>query len=198
MRKLWLFFPVLLLSACIGTSRPARFYNLQAENIGAYSNAAVRADIGVREVKIPDYLDKPQIATLKSGGVEVDISELNRWSESLSTMIQRVVADDLGYNLPKAVVKPRVSAREDFKYLLQIEIGQLDGSWNKTANLEAWWSIADASGNLLVQQKSSLSVPLGNGYDDLVRAESRLLAELSAQIAPALSLIHISEPTRPY
>ena len=40
MRKLWLFFPVLLLSACIGTSRPARFYNLQAENIGAYSNAA--------------------------------------------------------------------------------------------------------------------------------------------------------------
>lgn len=114
MRKLWLFFPVLLLSACIGTSRPARFYNLQAENIGAYSNAAVRADIGVREVKIPDYLDKPQIATLKSGGVEVDISELNRWSESLSTMIQRVVADDLGYNLPKAVVKPRVSAREDF------------------------------------------------------------------------------------
>ena len=145
------------------------------------------ADIGVREVKIPDYLDKPQIATLKSGGVEVDISELNRWSESLSTMIQRVVADDLGYNLPKAVVKPRVSAREDFKYLLQIEIGQLDGSWNKTANLEAWWSIADASGNLLVQQKSSLSVPLGNGYDDLVRAESRLLAELSAQIAPAFA-----------
>ena len=93
----------------------------------------------------------------------------------------------LGYNLPKAVVKPRVSAREDFKYLLQIEIGQLDGSWNKTANLEAWWSIADASGNLLVQQKSSLSVPLGNGYDDLVRAESRLLAELSAQIAPAFA-----------
>ena len=179
MRKLWLFFPVLLLSACIGTSRPARFYNLQAENIGAYSNAAVRADIGVREVKIPDYLDKPQIATLKSGGVEVDISELNRWSESLSTMIQRVVADDLGYNLPKAVVKPRVSAREDFKYLLQIEIGQLDGSWNKT--------IADASGKLLVQQKSSLSVPLGDGYDDLVRAESRLLAELSAQIAPAFA-----------
>ena len=187
MRKLWLFFPVLLLSACIGTSRPARFYNLQAENIGAYSNAAVLADIGVREVKIPDYLDKPQIATLKSGGVEVDISELNRWSESLSTMIQRVVADDLGYNLPKAVVKPRVSAREDFKYLLQIEIGQLDGSWNKTANLEAWWSIADASGKLLVQQKSSLSVPLGDGYDDLVRAESRLLAELSAQIAPAFA-----------
>ena len=187
MRKLWLFFPVLLLSACIGTSRPARFYNLQAENIGAYSNAAVRADIGVREVKIPDYLDKPQIATLKSGGVEVDISELNRWSESLSTMIQRVVADDLGYNLPKAVVKPRVSAREDFKYLLQIEIGQLDGSWNKTANLEAWWSIADASGKLLVQQKSSLSVPLGDGYDDLVRAEIRLLAELSAQIAPAFA-----------
>ena len=176
MRKLWLFFPVLLLSACIGTSRPARFYNLQAENIGAYSNTAVRADIGVREVKIPDYLDKPQIATLKSGGVEVDISELNRWSESLSTMIQRVVADDL-------------SAREDFKYLLQIEIGQLDGSWNKTANLEAWWSIADASGKLLVQQKSSLSVPLGDGYDDLVRAESRLLAELSAQIAPAFALL---------
>lgn len=187
MKKLWLFFPVLLLSACIGTSRPAKFYNLQSENIGAYNNEAVRAVIGVREVTIPDYLDKPQIATLKSGGVEVNISELHRWSESLSTMIQRVVADDLSYNLPKAVVKPQVSARESFKYLLQIEIGQFDGSWDKTANLEAWWSITDAAGKVLAQQKSSLSIPLGGGYDDLVRAESRLLAELSAQIAQAFA-----------
>ena len=187
MRKIWLFLPVLLLNACIGTSRPAKFYNLQAENIGTYSNTAVRSDIGVREVKIPDYLDKPQISTLKSNGVEVDMSELHRWSESLSTMIQRVIATDLSYNLPKAVVKPRISARENFNYLLQVEIERFDGSWNKNANLVAWWSIIDINGKILVQQKSILSVPLGDGYDDLVRAESRLLAELSTQIAPSFA-----------
>ena len=96
-------------------------------------------------------------------------------------------AADLGYNLPKAVVKPRLSAREDFKYLVQIEIGRFDGSWNKTADLDAWWTITGNNGNVLLQQKSSLSAPLGEGYDALVQAQSRLLAELAAQIAPAIA-----------
>ncbi len=187
-KRLWILLPVLLLSACItGNSLPSKFYNLRAENAGLYVNDRVRADIGILEVKIPDYLDKPQIATLKSGGVELSISEHNRWSEPLSGMIQRVIAADLGYNLPKAVVKPRLSAREDFKYLVQIEIGRFDGSWNKTADLDAWWTITGNNGNVLLQQKSSLSAPLGEGYDALVQAQSRLLAELAAQIAPAIA-----------
>ena len=183
MRKLWLFFPVLLLSACIGTSRPARFYNLQAENIGAYSNAAVRADIGVREVKIPDYLDKPQIATLKSGGVEVDISELNRWSEPLGTMLQRTIAEDMALVLPRAAVKGQMSVREKFDYTVSVEVNKFDGQFGGEAVLEAWWYIRDAQGNTVVRKRTELSEQLGKTYDDLAMVQSNLIAKLSRQIA---------------
>ena len=180
MRKLWLFFPVLLLSACIGTSRPARFYNLQAENIGAYSNAAVRADIGVREVKIPDYLDKPQIATLKSGGVEVDISELNRWSESLSTMIQRVVADDLGYNLPK-VYEGR-GPLEAASIGVDLQPGEMAMRCNIIC-IEGDNIKNHSAGHITTEEA-----------DVLVKY---LQEHLGDDRVHFLSLIHISEPTRP-
>lgn len=69
-------------------------------------------------------------------------------------MIQRVIADDLAYYLPKAAVKPRTSARENFNYLVQIELNKFDGSWNKNVVLEAWWSIKNASGQVVRQQKT--------------------------------------------
>ena len=187
MRKIWLFVPFLFLSACIGTTQNSKFYYLQAENTTGYVNKNIKATIGVREVNIPNYLDKPQIVTLKSGGVELNISELNRWSESLASMMQRVIANDLSYNLPNAVVKPRVSAREEFKYLVQVEIGKFEGAWDKTATLEGWWSITNPLGETLVQKRVSISTSMGDSYDEYVNAQSKLLAELSAQIAQGFS-----------
>ena len=96
------------------------------------------------------------------------------------------MADDLAYYLPKAAVKPRTSARENFNYLVQIELNKFDGSWNKNVVLEAWWSIKNASGQVIRQQKTVLSAPLGSGYDDLVKVQSRLLSELAEKIARSL------------
>ena len=149
MKKIYLLIPFLLLTACVatGVSQPSKFYNLQSADTGAYTNSRIRGNVGVMEITLADYLDKPQIVTTKPNMIELDISENNRWSESLSTMIQRVMADDLAYYLPKAAVKPRTSARENFNYLVQIELNKFDGSWNKNVVLEAWWSIKNASGD---------------------------------------------------
>lgn len=188
MNKFWILIAVLMLSSCVfGVSQPSRFYTLQPEELGLYVNNEVKANIGVREVAIPDYLDKPQIVTLKDNLVELNISETNRWSEPLSTMIQRVVADDIGDDLPNAMVKPRVSGRESFKYIVQIEINKMEGSWKKEAVLEAWWSISNKNGKILAQKKTSLSRPLGSSYDDLVKVESILLGELSNEISTQIA-----------
>ena len=188
MKKIYLLIPFLLLTACVatGVSQPSKFYNLQSADTGAYTNSRIRGNVGVMEITLADYLDKPQIVTTKPNMIELDISENNRWSESLSTMIQRVMADDLAYYLPKAAVKPRTSARENFNYLVQIELNKFDGSWNKNVVLEAWWSIKNASGQVIRQQKTVLSAPLGNGYDDLVKVQSRLLSDLAEKIARSL------------
>ena len=186
MKKIFVVLGVLtLISACVatGVSQPSRFYSLQSINLQNYSNNKIRGNVGVMEIALADYLDKPQIVTLKANQIELDVSEKNRWSESLSTMIQRVVADDLAYYLPKASVKPRISAREDFDYLVQIELNKFDGTWGKSINLEAWWTIKNYTGRVLKQQKVVLNAPLGNSYDDLVNTQSRLLSELAQKIA---------------
>ena len=185
MKKIYLLIAFFLLAACVatGVSQPAKFYGLQAIDTGAYTNNKIRGNIGVMEIELADYLDRPQIVTIKPNGIELDISENNRWSESLSTMVQRVMADDLAYYLPKAAIKPRTSAREDFDYLVQIELNKFDGSWDKNVVLEAWWSIKNSSGQVIRQQKTILSAPLGSGYDELVKVQSRLIAELAEKIA---------------
>ena len=100
MKKIFVVLGLLtLISACVatGVSQPSRFYSLQSINLQNYSNNKIRGNVGVMEIALADYLDKPQIVTLKANQIELDVSEKNRWSESLSTMIQRVMADDLAY-----------------------------------------------------------------------------------------------------
>lgn len=187
MKKLYLILPLLLITACIGVSQSAKFYSLQTLKSGEFINNKAKFSVGIDEISLAEYLDKPQIVTVKSNMIELDVSEFNRWSESLSTMIQRVMAEDLGYYLPNAVIKPQISLREDFKYTIQIELNKFDGQWNEKASLEAWWSIADSSGNVIKQQKTTLSAPLTTGYDNLVKVQSQLLSELAEIIAKSLA-----------
>ncbi len=183
MKKIYMLLPLLLITACIGVSQSAKFYNLQTVKSGEFINTKIKSSIGVAEISLAEYLDKPQIVTTKPNLIELDVSEFNRWSESLSTMIQRIMAEDLAYYLPNAVIKPQISAREEFKYTIQIELNKFDGQWNKSASLEAWWSIVNYSGDVVKQQKTTLSAPLTTGYDNLVKVQSQLLSELAEIIA---------------
>ena len=187
MKKLYFILLLLFITACIGVSQSAKFYNLQTVKSGEFINTKIKSSIGVAEISLAEYLDKPQIVTIKSNLIELDVSEFNRWSESLSTMIQRIMAEDLAYYLPNAVIKPQISAREEFKYTIQIELNKFDGQWNKSASLEAWWTIVNYSGDVVKQQKTILSAPLTTGYDNLVKAQSKLLSELAETIAKNLA-----------
>lgn len=63
MKKIYLLIPFLLLTACVatGVSQPSKFYNLQSVDTGAYTNSRIRGNVGVMEITLADYLDKPQI-----------------------------------------------------------------------------------------------------------------------------------------
>lgn len=188
MNKLFSLVLMLMLGACVGTSEPAKFYTLRsAESSVGYVNDKVKLSLGVNTVNVPDYLDKPQIITLKSNSVEMNISEMNRWSEPLSTMIQRTLADDLSAALPDAVIKARSSARENFDYTLQVEINKFEGSWDKEAVLSAWWTVLNKNNKVVLREKADLSVKMSDGYDDLVIKQSNLIAQLASQIAQKLS-----------
>lgn len=180
----------LFLAGCIGgVSMPSKFYSLESLSPEtAAETYSLKTAVGVEEFRIPRYIDRPQIVTRDANAVELKVSELNRWSEPLSFMMQRTMADDLSVYLPNSMVKPKIYARESFNYNVFVEVNRFDATLGKTAILEAWWSIFNAKDNSLVtRQKSTFSLPIGDNYDDMVIAQSKLLQDLAKQIAQTLN-----------
>lgn len=184
MKKFMSLVLILAVSACVGTSKPSKFYSLQGiSRVETTPVSQAKITIGVEEVKIPDYLDKPQIVTFKDNSVEMGFSEVNRWSEALSTMMQRTIANDMSAYLPKAIVKARNLSRENFDYVVFVEVDKFDGAFDDKVQLKAWWYALNRDNKIVVRERAEFSLPAGDNYDELVRAESRLVAELSQQIA---------------
>lgn len=188
MKKIWSLAVLLLLSACVGTSQPSKFYSLKPLNRNEVQAVSmVKMNIGIEEVKIPDYLDKPQIVTMKDNSVELNISEINRWSEPLSTMMQRTIANDMAAYLPNSVVKARNLGREKFDYVIFVEVDKFDGQLGQASSLDVWWYAIDKNGKIAIRERASLEQKAGDNYDGLVQTDSSLVAELSKQMAQAMS-----------
>lgn len=188
MKKVLTLLAFLGLTACFGgMTPPSRFYSLTPIQNSSDVFKSAKLSIGVEEVKVPVYLDRPQIVTRYDNQVELNVSELNRWSEPLSVAMQRTIADNLAVYLPNASVKPSGFRREGFDYVVWVEVNKFDGSWNKTVDLSVWWSVFDKNGDVVLQKKANLSRPLGSSYDDLVKEDSDLISELSLQIAQNLA-----------
>ena len=177
----------LFIGGCFGGYSPtSRFYQLQAEsNLAAVS--AKKFSLGIEEVSLPDYLDKPQIIVMEENSPQMSISELQRWGEPLESMIRRTVVADMALLLPEAMVKSQVLLSERFDYLAEIQIVRFDMIAGQKAVLEAWWYLYGASGQTLYRQKVTLEEPIGNSFDDYVSAESKMLAEMSRTMAEIIS-----------
>lgn len=179
----------MFVSGCfsIGTSAPSKFYSLQsAPSQDVQSISLKTAKIGVEEIKIPTYLDKPQIVTKEPQAVELRFSEDNRWSEPLSSMMQRVLANDMALYLPNSLVKPRYLGQEKFDYLVFVEIEKFEGALDKQAALVGWWYVADKNGDVILTQKANLILNTSGSFDGLIQTESDLVNELAKQISVGL------------
>lgn len=188
MKKLSFALFFLLLAACVGTSRPVQFYNFKVLESGEVAPVSQRKmSILVSEVMLPATLDRPQIVTGSPDSVELNISEMHRWSEALSTLLQRTIAADLNAYLPQATIRPANYSRENFPYKLVIEMRRFEGDFQQNAILNANWRILGADRRILKQGQTSLSLPVGKGYDSLVSVQSALVADFSRQLAEALA-----------
>lgn len=187
MKKLAVLCVALLLSACLGTSQNAQFYMMKpVTSDQAPVSEKFKATVGVESVSIPYYLDKPQIILMNTDNVNLTQSEMNRWAEPLSIMMQRVITDDLSAYLPKATIKARNFSRENFDYIVLIEVTKMDAYLGDKVTLDAWVSILNKDGTTLTQKRVQDSEPAGSTYTAVVEAQSTLSGRLSDQIARLL------------
>lgn len=189
MKKIGIIVGLMLVAGCLGGYSPEnRFYSLQM--IGNNTDKILQTgnlSVGVKDVELPDYLDRPQIVITESSSPEVKLAEHDRWGNSLSAMIQRIVAADLSAYLPKAEVKAKTELVESFDYVLDIQIVRMDFVWNEKAVLEAWWYLTNNEGKIISRQKFYEEESVDKDFARFVEAESKMLGNMSYDIAQALA-----------
>jgi uncharacterized lipoprotein YmbA len=134
-----------------------------------------------------ESVDRPQLVA-KLSDARVQILEQQRWAEPLTSAIARVVAANLGRELPNARVTSQSQAplgETDFRVALDVQ--RFDSMPGDGVALEVVWSIRRAAGNEARSGRSSVTeTSAGAGYEALVAAHSRALARVSQEIASTL------------
>jgi len=147
--------------------------------------------ICVGPVMLPKYLDRPQIVTTTKTS-ELKLAEFDRWAEPLRDNFSRVLTEDLSKALgtDRVAVFPRESAAS-YDYQIIVTVIRFDGESGGNAVLSVRWSIFGEAGKKeLFTKKTDISEPAGaQGYEALVSAQSRAIAELSKEIAGAIKAL---------
>ncbi|MFA5008521.1 MAG: PqiC family protein [Candidatus Omnitrophota bacterium] len=191
----WLMACIILfsfVSGCVSVpnSPNPRFYSLHAqdkEKIKKF-DTKVNTIIGVGPVRIPEYLNRPQIIVKKKDKTIV-FDEFNRWAESLDFSLERMLNENLVLMLPGTSFQ---IFPWDFaiavKYQVVIDIVELENNFNDNLFLAVQWSIIDLEKKrAVVTRRSEFSKDIyPHNYYGMVEALSETVSSLSTQVAEEL------------
>jgi len=171
-------------AACAPRATEYSFYTLSDTGRGGEQKSSRRITVDIERVKIPEYIDRPQIVT--TDGTAVVMSRKERWAENLSPMIQRKLISDIGSHMPRASVKDSNFMADSGQYSVFVEIYKLDGPLDGDVRLVGIYSIMGAAGETLRTKNVKYSAPAGSNYDNYVDAINTMVEKLGADIAAEL------------
>lgn len=188
---------VVILAGC-ASSPSSKFYRLNpllnSTSITRNASPEQNLFIAIGPVRIPDYLDRPQIVT-RAGENELKLSEFHRWAGSLENDVTRVLVDDISGLLPTdrfSVVPwaPYLVSQIPPSYRVEVFVNRFEGTLGDSVLLKAQWDVFTHDGSLLLKRESLVREHIhGDSYDALVAAMSNALERLSRDIAGGLRSI---------
>jgi uncharacterized protein len=184
---------ILPLTGCIGGSTPpSQFYLLEpinASGSSAASAGAAKPLVSLGPVRLPRYLDRPQIVTASAKNA-YQLSELNRWAESLDDNISRVLAQNLSLLASADIVPVNSSNRaRDAKLRASVNILEFHVDPQGQASLSAQWQIARGEEIVLNRQFSQRSPASTTDYHVMVAALNECLNRMSLELAASLKQV---------
>ena len=182
----------------IPTSPTPRYYALTPMN----ENKAVVADsmsarlnamiIGIGPVKIPEYLNRPQIVTMNNEKM-LQFAQFDRWGESLDIGLARLIREDIALILPSAKLtlypwNPLMAV----KYQVIVEIIQLNSQLDQNMFFDVQWTVLDLQNlkTVMIKKSTFRTAIVGHNYAGLVRTLSTACASLSNEIAKSLTKLN--------
>lgn len=191
-----------ILGGCASSS-PSRFYQLSALSVQTVSTRDVPREgsivVSVGPLRIPDYLDRPQIVT-RSGKNELKLAEFDRWAGSIESDIIRVLVEDISAQLPSDrffVVRwlPLLESQVASSYKVEIMVNRFEGTLGGEVSLHAQWALFGKEKQLPLMKQLNISEPVkGSSYEALVDAMSRALERLSREIAERVAAAGSKQP----
>jgi uncharacterized protein len=185
----FLFLTVVCFSGCSTRSHPADFYLLSPQPLPQL--AARDGLIGVLPVRIPDYLDRPQIVT-RTGENTLDLNEFHRWAEPLRVNITAILVQNLSHILQTdGIINTNQNLGLPLRFQVGMDVLRFDGELGGLVILSGRWSIFSGDGKeVSVARGFSFQEQTDSEtYADFVAAMSRTIAELSRVIAEELERI---------
>ena len=193
---------VLLLPGCLGRSPEVGHFVLGA-GVAAEQSADGLSDLAVLvgPVRLPAYLERPQIARLERGG-EVELDEFNRWLGGFKENLLRSLSLDLAARLGSVKVVAHPSAAPfPFDYRVRLHVDDFVFVRDEGAiRARIRWALTRAgSGDpagLFVLERT---VPVdSDSAENLVAAHVTVLSDLASKIATEMAHIErLSSPPAP-
>jgi len=173
---------VILMAGC---SSKSNFYQLHPQQaVKTNSSAHLKSTvIGVDEVDLADYLDKPQIVTRLSAG-RLSLHEEDRWAGALDKNIQSILTQNLSKSLPHYtfLASPWDEPVKD-RYRIYVDVDRFDGDMNGTVTFEGRWSLVDREDDRIVTGEKVNYVRQGNPtLEGIVATQSKIVSRLSNDI----------------
>ena len=180
---------VISLWGCSNTA-PSRFFELSPVT-GPFSATDDRngsLTIGITRIGIPDYLDRPQIAT-RIGPNEIQYDEFNRWAGPLKENFSRILVQNLTKFLgTEKVIIDTWMSMVPVDYQIWVEVIRFDAGRRGDVTLTAKWALyrQDEKKLQLTRTFTLLEKTNAPGYEAMASAGSRAMAALSREIAEAI------------
>jgi len=185
---------IALLTGC-STTAPVQYYlltpSLETTPADRARHGFEALEIGIGPVTLPDYLDRPQIASRTSAN-QLSFADSQRWAEPLAENFSRVLAENisrlLGTDRIRIFPWPR---SRSIDWQLVIDIMRFENQANGTAVLEVRWAIRNGAGEVVLPaRRSRFETPVaGPGRADQVAGLSQTVAILCQEIVAGLILL---------
>lgn len=178
------------MAGCAASADHTRFYVLAPSDpqgaAGVERPGPRDLRIGIRNVELPRYLERPGIVTRASAN-RLEVADLHQWGAPLRQAVPAILAENVSRLVPtdQVLVFPwgRAFAPDA---QVSVEISQLEGTVGGESVLVARWRVLARSGQDVTIGSVRFTEPSGSDYESLVAAQSRLIGRLSGDIAAAV------------
>lgn len=179
--------PALILAACIGgNSPPVKYYMLDPLQQTGTPPATDGVHIEITAVRLPQYLERPQIVT-RNDNNRLVLSEFNQWGGNLRKNLTRTLAINLSGLLQTSnvtIAPYRAPTPPDYR--ISVEIFRFERDTDNKVYLSSQWRVnsardQDGSRSMITNLKST---PVnGDDYGAIVTAMKQLFGDFSKTIA---------------